>query len=86
MPKSRIRKKADYTPPPAAAKQTTALKLTSRAWVAPVMLTLFLIGLAWIVVFYVTDGKLPIDALGNWNIVVGFGFIAAGFGVSTQWK
>jgi hypothetical protein len=69
VPKSRIRKKADYTPPP--AKQATAIKLTNRSW---------------IVVFYVTDGSLPIDAFGNWNIVVGFGFIAAGFGVSTQWK
>ncbi|MEU6525966.1 cell division protein CrgA [Streptomyces sp. NPDC046924] len=84
MPKSRIRKKADYTPPP--AKQTTDLKLNSSSWVAPVMLALFLIGLAWIVVFYVTDGQLPVKDLGNWNIVVGFGFIAAGFGVSTQWK
>lgn len=84
MPKSRIRKKADYTPPPAA--KTTSVNLRSTAWVAPVMLALFLLGLAWIVVFYVTDGSLPIDALGNWNIVVGFGFIAAGFAVSTQWK
>lgn len=75
MPKSRIRKKADFTPPP--AKQATNIKLTSRSWVAPVMLALFLIGLAWIVVFYVTDGDLPIKDLGNWNIVVGFGFIAA---------
>ncbi|MGW6359441.1 cell division protein CrgA [Streptomyces sp. NBC_00009] len=85
MPKSRIRKKADYTPPP-ASKQTANIKLTNRGWVAPVMLAMFLIGLAWIVVFYVTNGTLPLDALGNWNIVVGFGFIAAGFGVSTQWK
>ncbi|MCX3063787.1 cell division protein CrgA [Streptomyces beihaiensis] len=85
MPKSRIRKKADYTPPP-ASKQATSVKLGSRGWVAPVMLALFLIGLAWIVVFYVSNGSLPVDALGNWNIVVGFGFIAAGFGVSTQWK
>ncbi|MFB7913657.1 cell division protein CrgA [Streptomyces sp. NPDC056061] len=84
MPKSRIRKKADFTPPP--AKQTTNIKLTNRSWVAPVMLALFLIGLAWIVVFYVTDGDLPIKSLENWNIVVGFGFIAGGFGVSTQWK
>ena len=83
MPKSRIRKKADYTPPPT---RQTAIKLTNRAWVAPVMLAMFVIGLAWIVVFYVTDGELPVDSLGNWNIVVGFGFIAAGFGVSTQWK
>ncbi|MFC3573500.1 cell division protein CrgA [Streptomyces yaanensis] len=86
MPKSRIRKKADYTPPPSSSKQATAIKLNSRGWVAPVMLAMFIIGLAWIVVFYVTDGSLPINALHNWNIVVGFGFIAAGFGVSTQWK
>ncbi|MFI5984701.1 cell division protein CrgA [Streptomyces sp. NPDC051555] len=84
MPKSRIRKKDDYTPPP--AKQTQTIRLTNRSWVAPVMLAFFLIGLAWIVVFYVTDTRLPIESLGNWNIVVGFGFIAAGFGVSTQWK
>ncbi|MFF8832014.1 cell division protein CrgA [Streptomyces sp. NPDC015131] len=85
MPKSRIRKKADFTPPP-ATKQATSIKLTSRSWVAPVMLALFAIGLAWIVVFYVTDGSLPVESFGNLNIVVGFGFIAAGFGVSTQWK
>jgi Cell division protein CrgA len=84
VPKSRIRKKADYTPP--VARQATAIKLTNRAWVAPAMLALFLVGLAWIIVFYVTDGSLPLDQLHNWNIVVGFGFIAAGFGVSTQWK
>ncbi|MFJ8661390.1 cell division protein CrgA [Streptomyces sp. NPDC093795] len=84
MPKSRIRKKADFTPPP--AKQATSIKLTNHSWVAPVMLALFAIGLVWIVVFYVTDGSMPIESLRNWNIVVGFGFIAAGFGVSTQWK
>jgi Cell division protein CrgA len=85
VPKSRIRKKADFTPPP-AAKQATNIKLSSSSWVAPVMLALFLIGLAWIVVFYVTDGRMPIQSFGNWNIVVGFGFIAGGFAVSTQWK
>ncbi|MET9319938.1 cell division protein CrgA [Streptomyces sp. NPDC003038] len=85
MPKSRIRKKDDYTPPP-SSRQPQSIRLTNRSWVAPVMLAFFLIGLAWIVVFYVTDTQLPVESLGNWNIVVGFGFIAAGFGVSTQWK
>ncbi|WP_328914800.1 MULTISPECIES: cell division protein CrgA [unclassified Streptomyces] len=85
MPKSRIRKKADFTPPP--AKSATAIKLGGGInWVAPVMLAFFIVGLAWIVLFYVTQGSLPIDALNNWNIVVGFGFIAGGFVVSTQWK
>ncbi|MEU5615131.1 cell division protein CrgA [Streptomyces sparsogenes] len=85
MPKSRIRKKDDFTPPP--AKQAANISLNSgRGWVAPLMLAMFLIGLAWIVMFYVTTGDMPVKALGNWNIVVGFGFIAAGFVVSTQWK
>jgi hypothetical protein len=82
VPKSRIRRKAVYTPPP-----PRTAPLGSRAWVAPVMVTLFLIGLAWIVTFYLTQGDLPLmNALGNWNILVGFVFIGLGFAVSTQWK
>jgi Cell division protein CrgA len=84
VPKSRIRKKADFTPPP--ERQATVRLSGGRNWVAPLMLALFLVGLAWIVVFYVTSGDFPVDALNNWNIVVGFGFIAGGFVVSTQWK
>ncbi|WP_181788615.1 cell division protein CrgA [Streptomyces phytophilus] len=85
MPKSRIRKKADYTPPQAKSGEFK-LSGSGRSWVAPLMLALFVLGLAWIVVFYVTTGDLPLEAIGNWNIVVGFGFILAGFVVSTQWK
>jgi hypothetical protein len=85
VPKSRIRKKADFTPPP--AKTATAIKFANHSgWVAPLMLAFFIAGLAWIVLFYVTQGSLPVDAFGNWNIVVGFGFIAGGFVVSTRWK
>ena len=84
MPKSRIRKKSDYTPPTTAA---TAVKLKSgRGFIAPLMLGLFLVGLVWIVVYYVTNAQWPIGAIGNWNILIGFAFIAGGFGVSTQWK
>ncbi|SFD22994.1 cell division protein CrgA [Streptomyces aidingensis] len=93
MPISRIRKKKDGTPAnrPAAQKQgeqrqPTKLVMGGRRWVAPLMLALFVLGLCWIVVFYITQGDLPVKSLGNWNIVVGFGFIAGGFVVSTQWK
>ncbi|OEV02124.1 MULTISPECIES: cell division protein CrgA [Streptomyces] len=86
MPKSRIRKKADFTPPPEKKATSIDLRGGGRRWVAPLMLALFGIGLAWIVVFYVTNNSLPVESLGNWNIVVGFGFIATGFVVSTQWK
>ncbi|MBB1246600.1 MULTISPECIES: cell division protein CrgA [Streptomyces] len=88
MPKSRIRKKKDrLTPPEGTKTQKTKIDLSSgRRWVAPLMLAMFAIGLAWIVVFYVTEGRFPVEALGNWNILVGFGFIGVGFVVSTQWK
>ena len=64
MPKSRIRKKADFTPPPTA--KGAELRLSNRNWVAPVMLAMFLVGLAWIVLYYVTGGDLPVKALGGY--------------------
>jgi uncharacterized membrane protein len=85
VPKSRLRKKSDYTPPPSGT--TVTVKLDSgHSWVAPLMLALFLLGLAWIVTYYVTSADWPVKSWHNWNILVGFGFIAGGFGVSTQWK
>jgi len=83
VPKSRIRKKNTFTPPP---EKKATVKLKTTTWVVPVMLTLFLVGLAWIVVFYLSGGELPIKALGNMNIIIGFTMIAGGFAVSTQWK
>jgi hypothetical protein len=82
VPKSKVRPKAAYTPPPTRS----AKKKVSPPWVAPLMLGLFLVGIIWLILFYVTDGKIPISSLGNWNLIVGFGFIIAGFGVSTQWR
>ena len=82
MPISRRRKKAVYTPPPTRS----AAKMPSPVWIAPAMLTLFVVGILWLVVFYVTDGDYPISSLENWNLMVGFGFIIAGFGLSTQWR
>ena len=34
------------------------------------LLACLLIGLAWIALFYVTQGSLPVGALGDWNLVV----------------
>jgi hypothetical protein len=50
------------------------------------MVGLFLFGLLWVVVFYVSRGAYPIESLNNLNLLVGFAFIAAGFVVSTQWR
>ena len=82
MPKSRVRQKSTYTPPPTRS----AKKRVSPPWVAPLMVGLFLVGIVWLILFYVTNNALPVKTLGNWNLLVGFGFIVAGFGVSTQWR
>jgi len=51
------------------------------------MVFCLLFGLAWIAVFYVTSGDLPVmRAVGNWNLLVRFGFIIAGVGLSTRWR
>ncbi len=82
MPESRARKNADYTPPPTRS----AAKKPSPSWYAPVMVTLLVLGLAYIVVFYLTESRFPIGALGAWNVVVGFGVIMAGFVMATRWR
>jgi uncharacterized RDD family membrane protein YckC len=61
-------------------------RTTSRVWVAPLMLACWLLGLIWLVVFYVAGDNIPVmDDLGNWNLLIGMGLIAVGFVVSTQW-
>jgi hypothetical protein len=55
-------------------------------WVAPLMLGCWLLGLAWLVVFYVAGQDIPVmKDLNNWNLLIGMGLIAGGFVVSTQW-
>ena len=50
------------------------------------MLSCFIIGLIWIVVFYVTQGAWPIKSFGYWNLIVGFGLLLTGFAMTMKWK
>ncbi len=85
MPESRRRKKASSSRPakPPAVHDDTP----SGRWVPITGSALLLLGLAWIVVFYVAGSDIPgMNALGNANLFVGMGFIVAGFLVFTRWK
>lgn len=77
------KKKAD-APAPAVPQKSSA----NPRWLVPTMLTLMLAGLAWIVTYYLTSQNLglPVPALGNWNLLVGFVLIIAGFSLTTRWK
>jgi Cell division protein CrgA len=80
VPKSRVRSKAVYTPPPRSAKAKV-----SPPWLVPTMLGSLIVGLVWIVIFYVSQQALPIKAIGAGNLVIGFGFLVGGVVLSTKW-
>ena len=53
------------------------------------MLGSFLLGLVWIIVYYVTsqDASIPVfRELGNYNLLVGIGFMTVGFVYATRWE
>ena len=84
MPESKTRKKKVVP----RAERTAAADRPSPPWLAPVMVGLMVLGLAWIVTFYLTssDLQLPLPWIGRWNLAVGFGLLIAGFGLTTRWK
>ena len=88
MPESKGRKskKPAFTPPTPPTPQ--AVRIGNPAWLAPTMVTMFLLGLLWIVVFYLAGNQVPVmrDLNNLVNVLVGFGFIGVGFAISTRWR
>ncbi len=83
MPESKGRKpEVAYTPPTRKAPGPPRL----QTWVAPTMVTLLVLGLAWVVTYYVTSSAWPIGAIGDWNLMVGLGLIALGCVAATKWR
>lgn len=88
MPESRRRKpKKQTVPAPQTGTRTQKRKPPSPPWFGALILALFLIGVAYLLVYYFSNGGvLGMEALEGWNILVGFGFIVIGLGLSTQWR
>ena len=61
--------------------------LPNPVWFKPLMFGFMLVGLAWIIVFYLSNSAWPIpQPFGAWNIAVGFGLIIIGFFMTTRWR
>ena len=88
MPKSKLRDKVKRKKKvvAVAAPVVEPTKVESPKWLVPVMLANFLIGLLWIVIFYISSTAYPIPGIGAWNMVVGFGFVGVGFSLATRWR
>lgn len=55
-------------------------------WFVPVMVGLMVIGLLWVVTYYLTAGQYPVTAWHNWNLAIGFAFMISGFLMTTRWR
>lgn len=58
-------------------------------WFKPLMFGFMLVGLIWIVLYYITSSTalpLPVPAFGQANIFIGFGFVLIGFLMTPWWK
>ena len=91
MPKSKVRKKSVYTPPEGVLQARLAeqarLAQPSPPWYVALMVALLLIGLLWIVVYYIAGDDIPfMVSLSAWNFAIGFGLMVAGLVMSMRWR
>jgi Cell division protein CrgA len=93
MPKSKVRKKSDFT---VSAVSRTPVKVKagpSSVWFVVLFCGLMLIGLVWLMVFQLaaTGPDAPsmlkwMAALGPWNYAVAFAFMISGLLLTMRWR
>ena len=85
-----MRKKSVYTPPEGVLQSRSAAARAvypSPRWYAPLMVTLMVLGLLWIVVYYVAGDRIPfMVSLSAWNFAIGFGAMVIGLVMSMRWR
>lgn len=89
MPKSKVRSKTEYTQ--AAASNRTPVKVSSNPtprWYLTIMFGFLLIGLLWLVTYYLIGDRWEWMAnLGNWqNFAIGFGLMIVGLLMTMRWR
>ncbi|MBK8464039.1 MAG: cell division protein CrgA [Nigerium sp.] len=89
--KKKSARKAAVTEERAEKKRLQKAGLADRRdWVVPTFVALMLFGVLWLVVWYLTSSTgvyVPgMSDLGNWNLLISMGCMAASFGVATLWK
>ncbi len=80
-------------PSKAAVKATNAERAEASGerapnpvWFKPLMFGFMLLGLAWLLVYYISNSQWPIPSLGNANIAIGIGIMLVGFLMTTRWR
>jgi len=82
MARSRSRQ-VETAPEQDAASREAA---PNPVWYKPIMFGFMLLGLAWLLVYYISGSRLPLPELGNYNIGIGIGIMLVGFLMTTRWR
>ena len=88
MPKSKVRSKTEYTDA-AVSRTPVKVKATPTArWYIIVMLGLMIVGLLWLVTYYIAGERIPfMQSLETWqNFAIGFGLAVVGLLMTMNWR
>jgi hypothetical protein len=55
-------------------------------WYKVIMFGLMILGLIWIITYYIMQTTGPVPGWGGWNITAGFGLILVGFLMMLRWR
>jgi hypothetical protein len=86
MPKSKVRKKNDFTVNPVSRTPVKVKTGPSSTWFVAFFIGLMLFGLLWLMVFQLASSELPwMEDLGPWNYAIAFAFMIAGLLLTMRW-
>ncbi|PWH07597.1 hypothetical protein DEO23_02940 [Brachybacterium endophyticum] len=63
----------------------SAAPAVTPSWIAPLAVVLLIIGLIYLVTYYLSSATMPLP-IGDWNLLVGFGVLALGGVTLMFWK
>ncbi len=95
MPKSKVRKKVAVTAATSSKQANESAYAAARTHVAApsgpifigIMLGLMVLGLLWLVVFYLWGSHIGfMNSIGNWNFAIGFALMIAGLLMTMRWR
>jgi hypothetical protein len=87
MPKSKVRKKNDFTINRVSRTPVKVKAGPSSVWFVVLFCSLMLIGLVWLLVFQLASNAIPwLADLGPWNYAIAFAFMITGLLLTMRWR
>ena len=87
MPKSQVRKKKVYIPPTDVRPSSVAAsRKPSPRWLPVTGVALIVFGIAWLVVYYLSETNYPVATWGYWNLAIGFGGMVGSLALLSRWR